>query len=155
MLLITSLFQIKGRTLRVDHVANYRPPKDSDDIDDVTKSLRQEGCAPKLSSSSSESEEEDGYVVPLKKSKKGCGSSCDQPTFLKVVLKNSIHCWCCKVKVYTLLSAIINCHIFTHLHFYSREEREEEKEEREKGEEEREKRGREEESKRCRGQKSK
>ncbi|KAG5284388.1 hypothetical protein AALO_G00026140 [Alosa alosa] len=61
--------KIKGRTIRVDHVANYRPPKDSDDIDDVTKTLRDQGCAPKLSSSSSESEEDD-LVVPLKKSKK-------------------------------------------------------------------------------------
>ncbi|XP_042563274.1 RNA-binding motif protein, X-linked 2-like, partial [Clupea harengus] len=60
--------KIKGRTIRVDHVANYRPPKDSDDIDDVTKTLREQGCAPKLSSS--ESEEEDDYAVPMKKPKK-------------------------------------------------------------------------------------
>ena len=58
----------------MDHVANYRPPKDSDDIDDVTKTLREQGCAPKLSSS--ESEEEDDYAVPMKKPKKGLTSCC-------------------------------------------------------------------------------
>ncbi|MCJ8740562.1 hypothetical protein PDJAM_G00060340 [Pangasius djambal] len=61
--------KIKGRTLRVDHVSNYRPPKDSDDIDDVTRRLREEGCAPR-EHSSSESESEDGCVLPLKKPKK-------------------------------------------------------------------------------------
>ncbi|MCI4386347.1 hypothetical protein PGIGA_G00061180 [Pangasianodon gigas] len=60
--------KIKGRTLRVDHVSNYRPPKDSDDIDDVTKQLREEGCAPKAPSSESESEDE--CLLPLKKPKK-------------------------------------------------------------------------------------
>ncbi|KAF5906465.1 RNA-binding motif protein, X-linked 2, partial [Clarias magur] len=59
--------KIKGRTLRVDHVANYRPPKDSEDIDDVTKRLRMEGCAPKLASSS---ESEDEHLLPIKKPKK-------------------------------------------------------------------------------------
>lgn len=102
MLLFICSLQIKGRTIRVDHVANYRPPKDSDDIDDVTKSLREQGCAPKVSSSSSESEEEDDHVLPLKKSKKGCG------TFLcslKVVVKDCIclSCWYCALKNYTFL----------------------------------------------------
>lgn len=61
--------KIKGRTIRVDHVANYRPPKDNEDIDDITKHLREEGCAPKVPlPSSSESEEE--YAVPVKKPKK-------------------------------------------------------------------------------------
>ncbi|XP_016130365.1 RNA-binding motif protein, X-linked 2 isoform X1 [Sinocyclocheilus grahami] len=63
--------KIKGRTIRVDHVANYRPPKDTDDIDDVTKHLREEGCAPKVPPpSSSESESEKEYAVPVKKPKK-------------------------------------------------------------------------------------
>ncbi|TSP68519.1 RNA-binding motif protein, X-linked 2 [Bagarius yarrelli] len=61
--------KIKGRTLRVDHVSNYRPPKDTEDIDDITKSLRQEGCAPKTASSSG-SESEDEQILPLKKPKK-------------------------------------------------------------------------------------
>ncbi|XP_071839511.1 uncharacterized protein [Apostichopus japonicus] len=40
--------QILGRTIRVDHVANYRAPKDHDDDDEETKTLRKEGCAPKI-----------------------------------------------------------------------------------------------------------
>nr|XP_046178184.1 RNA-binding motif protein, X-linked 2-like isoform X5 [Oncorhynchus gorbuscha] len=64
--------KIKGRTIRVDHVLNYRPPKDNEDMDDITKRLREEGCAPKLPDpSSSESEEEEQYAVPAKKPKKG------------------------------------------------------------------------------------
>ncbi len=31
--------------IRVDHVLNYKPPKDTDEIDDITKFLREEGCA--------------------------------------------------------------------------------------------------------------
>lgn len=60
--------KIKGRTIRVDHVANYRPPKDTDDIDDVTKTLREQGCGlktPPPSSSESPSEDE----APAKKHK--------------------------------------------------------------------------------------
>lgn len=66
--------QIKGRTLRVDHVKDYRPPKDSEDIDDVTKILREEGCAPLPSapaSSSSEDDDDEQNDVPAKKPKKG------------------------------------------------------------------------------------
>lgn len=40
-------FQLLGRTLRVDHVNDYKPPKDSDKIDDETRRLYVEGCAPK------------------------------------------------------------------------------------------------------------
>lgn len=36
-----------GKTLRVDHVKDYKPPKDDDKIDDVTRRLQMEGCAPK------------------------------------------------------------------------------------------------------------
>lgn len=66
--------QIKGRTIRVDHVRDYRPPKDHEDIDDVTRRLREEGCAPSINnappaSPSSLSQNDD--VVPVKKSKKG------------------------------------------------------------------------------------
>ncbi|KAK2827930.1 hypothetical protein Q5P01_018964 [Channa striata] len=61
--------KIKGRTIRVDHVKDYRPPKDSEDIDDVTKHLREEGCAPKAPESSS-SEEDEQYCTPVKKPKK-------------------------------------------------------------------------------------
>lgn len=38
--------KILGRTIRVDHVANYKAPKDSTKIDEVTRKLRLEGCAP-------------------------------------------------------------------------------------------------------------
>ncbi|XP_064374041.1 RNA-binding motif protein, X-linked 2 [Dromaius novaehollandiae] len=61
--------KIKGRTIRVDHVANYRPPKDSDDLDDVTKALREKGCGvktPPHTSSDSLSEDDN---VPVKKQK--------------------------------------------------------------------------------------
>ncbi|XP_069749368.1 RNA-binding motif protein, X-linked 2 [Narcine bancroftii] len=64
--------KIKGRTIRVDHVINYRPPKDDDDIGDVTRTLREEGCAPKAplpASPSSESTDET-TEVPSKKRKK-------------------------------------------------------------------------------------
>uniref|UniRef100_A0A8K9WX26 RNA binding motif protein X-linked 2 n=1 Tax=Oncorhynchus mykiss TaxID=8022 RepID=A0A8K9WX26_ONCMY len=63
--------KIKGRTIRVDHVLNYRPPKDNEDMDDITKRLREEGCAPKLPDPSSSESEEEQYAVPAKKPKKG------------------------------------------------------------------------------------
>ncbi|XP_068104164.1 RNA-binding motif protein, X-linked 2 [Hyperolius riggenbachi] len=49
--------KLKGRTIRVDHVANYRPPKDTEDIDDVTSMLRERGCGAQTPSSSSTEEE--------------------------------------------------------------------------------------------------
>lgn len=55
----------------MDHVKDYRPPKDLEDIDDVTKHLREEGCAPKAAESSSTSEEDEQYSAPVKKPKKG------------------------------------------------------------------------------------
>ncbi|NXR77191.1 RBMX2 protein, partial [Pycnonotus jocosus] len=61
--------KIKGRTIRVDHVANYRPPKESEDWDDVTRALHAKGCGiktPPHTSSDSPSEDED---VPVKKQK--------------------------------------------------------------------------------------
>uniref|UniRef100_UPI00359010F0 RNA-binding motif protein, X-linked 2-like n=1 Tax=Myxine glutinosa TaxID=7769 RepID=UPI00359010F0 len=38
--------KIKGRTLRVDHVSNYRPPKDTEATDAVTNALHELGCGP-------------------------------------------------------------------------------------------------------------
>ncbi|KAI8519343.1 RNA-binding motif protein, X-linked 2 [Branchiostoma belcheri] len=35
--------KIKGRTIRVDHVASYRVPKEHEDEDEITKKIRQEG----------------------------------------------------------------------------------------------------------------
>uniref|UniRef100_A0A3B4TP14 RNA-binding motif protein, X-linked 2 n=1 Tax=Seriola dumerili TaxID=41447 RepID=A0A3B4TP14_SERDU len=61
--------KIKGRTIRVDHVKDYRPPKDHEDIDDVTKHLREEGCAPAAPESSSSSSEEDEQYKKKKKKK--------------------------------------------------------------------------------------
>lgn len=55
----------------MDHVKDYRPPKDSEDIDDVTKTLREEGCAPSAPAPSSSSEENEVNPVPAKKLKKG------------------------------------------------------------------------------------
>ncbi|XP_063238339.1 RNA-binding motif protein, X-linked 2-like [Bacillus rossius redtenbacheri] len=37
--------KLLGRTLRVDHVADYKVPKDSDKVDEVTQSLRAHGCS--------------------------------------------------------------------------------------------------------------
>ncbi|XP_061454810.1 RNA-binding motif protein, X-linked 2 isoform X2 [Rhineura floridana] len=61
--------KIKGRTIRVDHVANYRPPKDSEDIDDVTKALREKGCGVKTPPPSSPESSKDSEVE-VKKHKK-------------------------------------------------------------------------------------
>lgn len=40
--------QLLGKSLRVDHVSNYKVPKDHEDYDDVTRRLHDEGCAPIL-----------------------------------------------------------------------------------------------------------
>lgn len=59
------------RTLRVDHVANYRMPKDHDDTDDVTLKLRAEGCAPEMpSAGTEESDSEEERSPPQKKKNK-------------------------------------------------------------------------------------
>lgn len=42
------MIQILGKSLRVDHVSDYKPPKDDDRLDEETKRLQAEGCAPKL-----------------------------------------------------------------------------------------------------------
>lgn len=39
--------KILGRIVRVDHVANYKAPKESKKIDEETQQLRREGCGPK------------------------------------------------------------------------------------------------------------
>ena len=39
--------QIAGRTVRVDHVDEYRVPKIDDDTDETAKQIYLEGCAPK------------------------------------------------------------------------------------------------------------
>ncbi|KAL7979460.1 hypothetical protein Chor_004618 [Crotalus horridus] len=68
---IVNINLIKGRTIRVDHVANYRPPKDSEDIDEITKGLREKGCGVKTPpQSSAESPEEDEVEVKRHKKEK-------------------------------------------------------------------------------------
>ncbi|XP_007933102.1 RNA-binding motif protein, X-linked 2-like [Orycteropus afer afer] len=44
--------KIKGRTIRVDHVSNYRPPRDSENVDDETRELWEKGCGAQTPSSS-------------------------------------------------------------------------------------------------------
>ncbi|XP_013925570.1 PREDICTED: RNA-binding motif protein, X-linked 2 [Thamnophis sirtalis] len=63
---------IKGRTIRVDHVANYRPPKDYEDTDEITKALREKGCGIKTPppSSAEPSEDDEVEVKKHKKEKK-------------------------------------------------------------------------------------
>ncbi|XP_055293769.1 RNA-binding motif protein, X-linked 2 [Moschus berezovskii] len=60
--------KIKGRTIRVDHVSNYRVPKESEEMDEVTRELQERGCgAHTPPPSSSEGSEDD---KPTKKHKK-------------------------------------------------------------------------------------
>lgn len=40
-------FQVLGKSLRVDHCEDYKPPKDHDKFDEETRQLHAEGCAPK------------------------------------------------------------------------------------------------------------
>ena len=60
-----------GRILRVDHCEAYKQPRDHDDTDDVTKRLRDEGCAPKLQESSHEGSDDEPELLPKVKVKKG------------------------------------------------------------------------------------
>lgn len=53
----------------MDHASNYRAPKDSQEMDDVTKELQDEGCGAHTTlPNSSEGSEDD---KPTKKHKKG------------------------------------------------------------------------------------
>ncbi|CAH6780231.1 RNA-binding motif protein, X-linked 2 [Phodopus roborovskii] len=62
--------KIKGRTIRVDHVSNYRAPQESEDLDDVTRELQEKGCGANTPPSSSPEVSEDEDVKPTKKHKK-------------------------------------------------------------------------------------
>ncbi|XP_036030672.1 RNA-binding motif protein, X-linked 2 [Onychomys torridus] len=62
--------KIKGRTIRVDHVSNYRAPQESEDVDDVTRELQEKGCGANTPPSSSPEVSEDEDVKPIKKHKK-------------------------------------------------------------------------------------
>jgi len=65
--------KVLGRTIRVDHVHNYKLPKDLEKLDQDKRKLFEEGCAPKELSPSESEEEDDGlldYVKPKKEKKK-------------------------------------------------------------------------------------
>ncbi|XP_028618862.1 RNA-binding motif protein, X-linked 2 [Grammomys surdaster] len=62
--------KIKGRTIRVDHVANYRAPQESEDVDDVTRELQEKGCGVKTPPSSPPEVSEDEDAKLSKKHKK-------------------------------------------------------------------------------------
>jgi len=51
--------KILSRVIRVDHVKDYKPPKDSDKLDDDTRKLMAEGCAPKMASDEPPSDNEE------------------------------------------------------------------------------------------------
>ncbi|XP_063102488.1 RNA-binding motif protein, X-linked 2 isoform X1 [Cavia porcellus] len=62
--------KIKGRTIRVDHVSNYRAPKESDEMDDVTRQLQEKGCGAHTPPPSSSEGSEDDKPTKSKKDKK-------------------------------------------------------------------------------------
>ncbi|XP_021945409.1 RNA-binding motif protein, X-linked 2 [Folsomia candida] len=73
--------KISGRTIRVDHVKDYKPPKDSDKLDDVTRNLHITGCGPGVqlpglepppsnSSIKRERGDDDDYLLPYEPIKK-------------------------------------------------------------------------------------
>ena len=63
-ILLCHVLQVLQRTLRVDHVKDYRPPdQDDKNVDDVTKIVRAEGVAPQpLPPSGSDDED---VLLPL------------------------------------------------------------------------------------------
>ncbi|ELT98021.1 hypothetical protein CAPTEDRAFT_86725, partial [Capitella teleta] len=62
-------FKILGRTIRVDHVKDYKAPKEHGDEDEVTRKIRAEGCAPTLVLEIESDEEEEEAEEAKKKSK--------------------------------------------------------------------------------------
>uniref|UniRef100_A0A2K5M1E6 RRM domain-containing protein n=1 Tax=Cercocebus atys TaxID=9531 RepID=A0A2K5M1E6_CERAT len=62
--------KMKGRTIRVDHVSNYRTPKDSEEMDDVTKKAVGRTPSPSLSESSENEKPTKKHKNDKKKKKK-------------------------------------------------------------------------------------
>lgn len=63
--------KVLGRIIRVDHIHQYKLPKDLEKLDQDKRKLFEEGCAPKeLSPSESEEEEEEDQLLEFKKPKK-------------------------------------------------------------------------------------
>jgi len=66
---------LAGRQIRVDHVKDYKPPKEFDNDDDLIKTLKQMGCAPGVelptaSSSSSSRRKEEKHSFHVKQEPK-------------------------------------------------------------------------------------
>merc|ERR1712227_1140993 len=63
--------KVLGRTIRVDHVHQYKLPKDLEKLDQDKRKLFEEGCAPKpIDPSESEEDEEELLPMKVKKEKK-------------------------------------------------------------------------------------
>merc|ERR1712126_778828 len=59
--------KVLGRTIRVDHVHQYKLPKDLEKLDQDKRKLFEEGCAPKpIDPSESEEEEDEEELLPMK-----------------------------------------------------------------------------------------
>ena len=59
--------KLAGRSIRVDHVKDYKPPKDYENDDDLVKAIKEFGCAPGVdlpspSSSSSRRKDEKTFT---------------------------------------------------------------------------------------------
>ncbi|KAL7739517.1 hypothetical protein ACLKA6_012661 [Drosophila palustris] len=62
--------KILDRSLRVDHVADYKPPKDNEKLDEETLRLYMEGCAPKaITKPNTEESRHSSKSVDIKKEK--------------------------------------------------------------------------------------
>ena len=80
--------QLLGRTLRVDHVAEYRKPKEDDNTDEVTKKLHEEGCAPRTPSPSPPLDSDEDLAVSHKH--KGETHWLNETAFLLLDLPKSV-----------------------------------------------------------------
>ena len=58
--------KVLGRIIRVDHIHQYKLPKDLEKLDADKRKLFEEGCAPKEISPSEESEESEDEAPPVK-----------------------------------------------------------------------------------------
>ena len=58
--------KVLGRIIRVDHIHQYKLPKDLEKLDADKRKLFEEGCAPKELSPSEESEESEDEALPIK-----------------------------------------------------------------------------------------
>ena len=57
--------------IRVDHVADYKKPKDKDEEDDLTKRLHEDGCGPEMAARLAATPDDVGSEPDEKKIKKG------------------------------------------------------------------------------------